>query len=123
MQLVAPEAAVREAIPAELKLTAGREVVDMDSPPLGSGAFADVRRGTYAFAGEQAEPTVVAFKIFRGSQSLDQSLRQQILQEARTGLRLQHPHLIELFGILEIPRQGTVVCEDTLDHCHVGVVS
>ena len=46
---------------------------------LGTGSFAEVRRGTYAFSTHSA-PTEVAFKIFRGSQSLDQSLRQQILQ-------------------------------------------
>lgn len=80
-------------------------MLDLDAPLLGSGAFADVRRGTYAFPA-QPEPTVVAFKVFRGSQASDKTLHQQILQEARTGLRLQHPHLIELFGVLEIPQHG-----------------
>ena len=83
----------------ELKLSPGKELIDFDAPVLGSGAFADVRSGTYAFAA-QAEPSVVAFKVFRGSQGLDKSLRQLIIQEAWVRLRLQHPHLIEMFGIL-----------------------
>eukprot|EP01043_Picozoa_sp_COSAG02_P049345 COSAG02_NODE_4946_length_4801_cov_2.406423_1_plen_931_part_00 len=95
----------REAIPAELKLTPGKEAIDFGVPPLGGGAFADVRRGTYKFSGD-SKPMVVAFKIFRGSQALDRSLGEQIIQEARMLHRLQHPHLVELFGILEIPEHG-----------------
>ena len=43
---------------------------------LGTGSFAEVRRGTYAFSTHSA-PTEVAFKIFRGSQQIDASLRSQ----------------------------------------------
>ena len=35
-----------------------------------------------------------------------QVLYAQIVQEARLGLRLQHPCLIELYGVLDIPRHG-----------------
>ena len=44
---------------------------------LGTGSFAEVRRGTYAFSAHSA-PTEVAFKIFRGSQQIDVSLRTQV---------------------------------------------
>ena len=44
---------------------------------LGTGSFAEVRRGTYAFSTHSA-PTEVAFKIFRGSQQIDASLRSQV---------------------------------------------
>ena len=43
---------------------------------LGTGSFAEVRRGTYGFSAHSA-PTEVAFKIFRGSQQIDASLRSQ----------------------------------------------
>ena len=33
----------------------------------------------------------------------------QILKEARLGLRLDHRHLIQLFGVLEIPQTGLVL--------------
>ena len=105
VHLVAP-GALAEAVPRELKLRPGLEVIDFDAPPLGQGGFADVRQGTYAFDGAASAPTTVAFKIFRASQALDKSLYTQIVAEARLGLRLQHPCLIELFGILEIPRHG-----------------
>ena len=44
---------------------------------LGTGSFAEVRRGTYAFSTHSA-PTEVAFKIFRGSQQIDSALRAQV---------------------------------------------
>ena len=44
---------------------------------LGTGSFAEVRRGTYAFSTHSA-PTEVAFKIFRGSQQIDSALRVQV---------------------------------------------
>jgi len=69
IHLVAP-GQMAESIPVELKLAPGKEVIDMQAEPLGAGSYADVRQGTYVFSG-QASPTVVAFKIFRGSQALD----------------------------------------------------
>ena len=84
----------------------GLEVIDFDAEPLGAGSFADVRRGTYPVRAGAGGATEVAFKIFRGSQALDRSMHDLIVQEARLGLRLHHPHLIELYGILEIPRHG-----------------
>ena len=55
-----------------------REVIDSSQAGLlGTGSFAEVRRGTYAFSAHSA-PTEVAFKIFRGSQQIDASLRSQV---------------------------------------------
>ena len=55
-----------------------REVIDSSQVGLlGTGSFAEVRRGTYAFSTHSA-PTEVAFKIFRGSQQIDASLRSQV---------------------------------------------
>ena len=90
-------------IPAEFRLKPGKEAIDFDIPALGSGTFADVRAGTYAFG---AEPQVVAFKISRGSQAMDSAMYQQVVQEARMSHRIQHAHLIELFGILALPQRG-----------------
>ena len=54
---------------------------------LGTGSFAEVRRGTYAFSTHSA-PTEVAFKIFRGSQQIDASLRSQVRTTTQpSGLR------------------------------------
>jgi hypothetical protein len=95
---------VVEAVPRELRLTPGLERLD-DGPPLGSGAFADVLRGTYPLHG-YGSPPVLAFKLFRNSLALPPPLRQQILREARLGLRLEHPNLVQLYGVLQIPARG-----------------
>ena len=111
VHLVAPRTA---AIPAELKLRSGLEVIDFESEPLGAGSFADVWRGTYTFeAGGVASE--VAFKVFRGSQALGAAMQDQIVQEARLGMRLQHPNLIELYGILHIPRHGLSLVTELAD--------
>ena len=63
---------------------------------LGTGSFAEVRRGTYAFSTHSA-PTEVAFKIFRGSQQLDAELRSLVSSQA---------NFISLFGSpLRAPRR------------------
>jgi len=91
----------------------GREVIDFDEAPLGAGSFADVRLGTYAFSG--GAHAQVAFKIFRGSLALDKTLYEQIVKEARLGHRLQHPNLIEFFGVLQIPRRGLALVLEFAD--------
>ena len=59
-------------------------------PPLGTGSFADVREGTYRFPG-QADPTLVAFKVFRGGMVITPTVKDQILKELRAGAPLRHP--------------------------------
>ena len=54
---------------------------------LGTGSFAEVRRGTYAFSTHSA-PTEVAFKIFRGSQQIDASLRSQVRTTTYLSVRI-----------------------------------
>jgi len=98
----------------------GLEVIDFDAEPLGAGSFADVRRGTYPVRAGAEGATEVAFKIFRGSQALDRTMHDLIVQEARLGLRLQHPHLIELYGILEIPRHGLALVTQPLNTVLLG---
>ena len=94
VHLVAP-GALAEAVPRELKLRPGLEVIDFDAPPLGHGGFADVRPGTYAFDGAASAPTTVAFKIFRGSQTLPKAMVDMVLKEARLGVsqRVKSPLL------------------------------
>jgi hypothetical protein len=104
---------ITEGVPRDLKLKPGLEVLE-PGPPLGSGAFADVLRGTYPLPG-QLGPTLLAFKVFRNSHALAPGLREQILREARLGLRLDHPNLIQLFGVLEIPAHGLALVLELAD--------
>lgn len=92
-----------EHLPAEL--SPGRAQVDFAAAELGSGSFADVRRGTYHFPG-QAHAFAVAFKIFRGGQTLSAGTRQQMIQELQVGQQLRHPNLIRLFGMVQLPGRG-----------------
>ena len=69
-----------------------------------AGTFADVHSGTYPLPGRGE--TRLAFKLFKSSQSLSPALRKQIEQEAMVGMRLDHEHLIRLFGVLQIPARG-----------------
>ena len=100
---VGAPAALPEHITPELP--PGRAEVDFAGSGLGSGSFADVRRGTYRFPG-QADPMVVAFKIFRGGQALSATMRRQMIQELWVGQQLWHPNLIRLFGVVELPERG-----------------
>eukprot|EP01047_Picozoa_sp_COSAG01_P028198 COSAG01_NODE_1887_length_8982_cov_15.771474_4_plen_441_part_00 len=86
-----------------LQLKPGAEQFDA-GPPLGSGSFADVFRGTYPLPG-QGE-TQLAFKLFKNSQALTPALRKQIELEALLGMRLDHPNLIKLFGVLQVHGRG-----------------
>ena len=60
-------------------------------------------------------------------------MRDQILKEARLGLRLDHRNLVQLFGVLEIPQTGLVlvlelagggslrsILSDTATHAEIG---
>ena len=60
-------------------------------------------------------------------------MREQILKEARLGLRLNHRNLVQLFGVLEIPQTGLVlvlelagggslrsILSDTATHAEIG---
>ena len=62
-----------------VRLEVGRHSIDFNSN-LGSGSFADVRRGTYRFPG-QTVPKEVAYKIFRGGQNIPETMRTKIEQE------------------------------------------
>ena len=48
-----------------------------------------------------------------------QVLYAQIVQEARLGLRLQHPCLIELYGVLDIPRHGLALVLELAGKTHL----
>eukprot|EP01043_Picozoa_sp_COSAG02_P062007 COSAG02_NODE_8453_length_2567_cov_2.266613_1_plen_696_part_00 len=103
----APPAAastVPEDVPPQPLLEAGREQIDF-SAPIGRGGFADVFLGVYRFVA-QSDPTPVAFKLFRDSLSVPPAMKERIQKEARIGLQLDHPHLIQFHGLLEVPRRG-----------------
>ena len=59
-----------------------RENINFDAPPLGTGSFAEVRRGTYEFSSREG-PTDVAFKIFRGNidAGVSRQFRQALFRE------------------------------------------
>ena len=69
---------------------------------LGMGSFGDVFEGSYRFIGHST-PRPVAVKIFRGSQLLTGSVREQIMIETRITARLSHPHLVRCFGVVKLP--------------------
>jgi poly [ADP-ribose] polymerase 10/14/15 len=75
------------------------------SHPIGTGNFGDVYRGTYRFPGQQVEMGV-AIKSFRGAQNLTTSMRKKIEDEVSLGVRLSHPNLVRLYGILNHPSRG-----------------
>jgi serine/threonine protein kinase len=77
-----------------------------------------VLAGGYAFVpGDGVPPNPVAFKVFKNSQALAPAMRESILEEARLGLRLDHPHLIQLHGVLQIPQRGLAI---VLELAHGG---
>ena len=112
VHLVAP-GALAEAVPKELKLKPGLEVIDFDAPPLGHGGFADVRPGTYAFGGAGSAPTTVAFKIFRGSQTLPKAMVDMVLKEARLGVSAARD-----VPCLQLPCPVSCLCLSTVSCFH-----
>jgi len=90
-----------------LQLEANRASID-SSCILGSGTFADVKGGTYRFPG-QHDPSPVAFKVFRGAQNLAGCMRRKIEQELVLGVELIHPHIVRIYGIVDIRQYEPVL--------------
>eukprot|EP01044_Picomonas_judraskeda_P029746 COSAG03_NODE_10424_length_652_cov_0.450271_2_plen_97_part_00 len=67
---------------------------------LGNGSSANVYKGTFRFKGTQ-KVTAVAFKVFRDSKL--PAVAEQIRSEAQAHIKLKHPHLIEMFGVCDLP--------------------
>ena len=86
-----------------VRLEASRHFIDMYKL-LGSGAFADVRPGTYTFSGQRRE--CVAYKIIKNGQFLSPSMKRQIEKEVALGIQLNHPNVIKIYGVVEVPRLG-----------------
>eukprot|EP01044_Picomonas_judraskeda_P031271 COSAG03_NODE_11601_length_584_cov_1.731959_1_plen_88_part_01 len=84
-----------------LQLDAARAEVSFSSDAvlLGHGGFADVYRGTYRFPTQKA-PEDVAFKLFKNSRDLDAKLLELVQSEALVGSRLQHEHIVGVYGVL-----------------------
>ncbi len=72
---------------------------------IGRGGFAVVHRGTYRFVGAQT-PKDVAVKIFHGGLDLTKKEVEDIKHELRLGMKLSHPNLVRLFGVLNDPARG-----------------
>jgi serine/threonine protein kinase len=105
-----PELEIAEAVAVGSQLSPDRASWDREAR-LGAGSFADVYQGTYRFKGRSPEP--VAFKVFRGSQTLKQSdtLFQQIQAEVRVGSKLQHSHLVHLYGVVKLSEGVALVMQ------------
>ena len=86
------------------------------SSVLGRGSFADVRSGTYRFRA-QGQATDVAYKIFRGGQNLSASMRETIEKEVAVGVRLHHPCLVRMIGIIHSIQHGPCL---VLELCQGG---
>ena len=89
-------------IPQDLVLRLERLECDMRRE-LGSGGFADVYEGTYRFHGPR-EPMPVALKVFKNANG--PAMRKLIVDEVRTGARVQHAYCIRLFGVVELHDKG-----------------
>ena len=137
-------AAARTGVSAQcVGLDESRAVIG--SSVLGSGSFADVRSGTYRFPGQvsghgqasdvlsscskcakrmhqnrfpgQGQASDVAFKIFRGGQQLSESMRASIEKEVAVGMRLKHPSLVCMLGVVDSVAHGPCI---VLELCEGG---
>jgi len=104
-----------------VRLEVGRHSIDFNSN-LGSGSFADVRRGTYRFPGQNV-PKEVAYKIFRGGQNLPQTMRTKIEQELALGIQLNHKNLVKIYGVVEVPGYGPALVLELADRSLRSVLS
>ena len=104
-----------------VRLEVGRHSIDFKSN-LGSGSFADVRRGTYRFPGQNV-PKEVAYKIFRGGQNLPQTMRTKIEQELALGIQLNHKNLVKIYGVVEVPGYGPALVLELADRSLRSVLS
>jgi len=89
------------------------------SQVIGRGGFAFVYRGTYRFVGEQTAKDV-AVKIFHGELDLAKDDVEQIKKELRLGIKLNHPNLVRLFGVLNDPTHGICL---VLELCYCSLRS
>ncbi len=77
--------------------------------------------GTYRFPGQGVDTsTQVAFKIFRGGRNLASRVREKIKEEVELGMKLLHPNLVILFGMLNHDQYGPVL---VLQLCPGGSLS
>jgi serine/threonine protein kinase len=86
---------------------------------IGRGGFAVVHRGTYRFPREQT-PKDVAVKIFHAGLDITTSTAEQIKKELSLGIKLSHPNLLRLFGVLTDPTHGPCL---VLELCDGGSLS
>ena len=86
---------------------------------IGRGGFAVVHRGTYRFPREQT-PKDVAVKIFHAGLDITTSTAEQIKKELSLGIKLSHPNLARLFGLLTDPTHGPCL---VLEFCDGGSLS
>jgi receptor-interacting serine/threonine-protein kinase 2 len=105
------ETDVLHAYPTVLEPLDGRMLdhtrlkLDLTSPVLGSGSFADTRRGTYRCR-DDAFDREVAVKMFREQLRVDPGSRHRVLQEFHVGSMVRHANLVRIFGAIEVPGHG-----------------
>ncbi len=85
-------------------LETGRAVIH-NNTVLGEGSFSVVVCGTYQFPRRET-PTDVAVKIFRGLRGCEESMRKKIEEEVVLGRNLNHPNLVQVFGVLDDALHG-----------------
>jgi serine/threonine protein kinase len=87
--------------------------------------------GTYRFQGQQVDAQV-AFKIFSEGQNLASLVRENIKEEVELGMKLHHPNLVRLFGMLNHDQHGPVLVlelcpggslRQALDRAHLGGIT
>jgi serine/threonine protein kinase len=78
-------------------------IIRIDDAALGRGSFGVVHQGSYQMHGASA--TEVAFKVFGGN-ALDANILKLVNDEVKVAMRLNHPNLVQLFGLCELPTLG-----------------
>ena len=86
---------------------------------IGRGGFAFVYRDKYRFVGEETAKDV-AVKIFHGGLDLTKDDAEQIKKELSLGIKLNHPNLVRLFGVLNDPTHGICL---VLELCYCSLRS
>ncbi len=73
---------------------------------LGEGAFAKVKAATHVISGQQ-----VAIKIISKNKIKEEYVRKNLYREGHLMKQTRHPHIIELFEVIETDRAYCLVTE------------
>ena len=94
-----------------VQLSSSKATIDKRTK-LGGGNFADVYGGEYAF---RKGVRSVAFKVFRNVSTMEEACRDKNLRrELDIGVKIHHPNLVKVYGIVQIDTSLCLVMERML---------